>query len=307
MHPGDGSIAVAGAGGFIGTNLLRGLTARGHRVHALSRSWMVPPEGLALALDGDAGTPGVLELLVEGCQALVYLPHGSLPGTDLQTAGQDMLKGLALASRIADICVERSLRLVYASSGGTVYGSDVAVPTSEDAACNPITMYGAGKLAMENVLRVHAWQRGLDLRILRISNPYGPWQLGRKGQGVIGTWLERALAGGAIEIWGDGSVVRDYVYIDDVVAAMHAVLSHAGPERIFNIGSGDGTSLREILDLIQALCPVDVVHRAARPVDVPVSVLDVSLARAALGWCPQVSIREGLCRTLEWLQHRSSP
>lgn len=301
------SVAVAGAGGFIGTNLVRGLTAKGYRVHALSRSWATTPQGLARVHSGDIGAVGALETLIEGCQALVYLPHGSLPGTDLQTGANDMLAGLELATRVAELCVQREIRLIYASSGGTVYGADAQVPTPEGAACNPITMYGAGKLAIENVLRVYARQGGLNLKILRISNPYGPWQSGRKGQGVIGTWLKHALAGNVIEVWGDGSIVRDYIYIDDVVVAVHAVLGDSGSERVFNIGSGVGTSLCNILDLIKALHPVEVVRRAARQVDVPVSVLDISAARRHLGWQPTVSISEGLARTSKWLQDNFVP
>lgn len=299
----SGSVALLGAGGFIGTNLRKSLLADGMRVRAISRSWLTPPEpGLDLAITGETGQPGQVSTLVAGCDCVVVLSHGLLPGSDLGRAGCGMLDSLATILHLVDECERRGARLVYLSSGGTVYGPDAPVPTPEQTVCDPISMYGVSKLATEKILSVHARQRGLNYAVLRVSNPYGPWQLGKNGQGVIGAWLTRAIAGREIEVWGDGSVVRDYVYIDDLVDAIRATIAYRGGEHVFNIGSGRGESLREVLGVIGDLCPVAVRYAQPRAVDVPVSVLDVERAGRELGWRPATPLADGVRLTLEWMK-----
>lgn len=298
----SGTVALLGAGGFIGTNLRRALLADGVRVRALSRSWLAPPEpDLDLAVTADTSGPEQLSTLVAGCDCVVVLSHGLLPGSDLARAGNGMLASLATILQLVETCERNGTRLVYLSSGGTVYGPGAPVPTPEETVCDPISLYGVSKLATEKILSVHARQRGLDHVVLRVSNPYGPWQLGRNGQGVIGAWLARAIAGQQIEVWGDGSVVRDYVYIDDLVDAIRAAIAYRGGERVFNIGSGRGESLREILGVIEGLRPVAVRYAPARPVDVPVSLLDVRKAEAELGWRPTTQLATGVQRALHWM------
>lgn len=302
------TIALIGAGGFIGTNLRNVLLADGARVRALSRSWLSPPEpGLDLVLTSDTEDRQQLSQAIAGSDCVVVLSHGLLPGSELGEAERGMQRSLSTILHVIGECGRAGARLIYLSSGGTVYGPDAPIPTPETAACNPINMYGVSKLATEKILAVHARQRGLDHMVLRISNPYGPWQWGRHGQGVIGAWLRRALSGQEIEVWGDGSVVRDYVYIDDVVDAIRASIAYRGNEHVFNIGSGKGETLRDILGIIQALSPVKVQYGAARTVDVPVSILDVTRATYELGWRPTTSLDIGIQRTLCWISEVASP
>ena len=294
--------AVVGAGGFIGTNLCDYLLGRGVAVRALSRGWIrPPPAGADTVLTADANDREAIEEVIADSSCVVVLSHGLLPGSELEKAGRDMLDSLSISFHLIEQCARRRIRLIYLSSGGTVYGPDVPVPTREDAPCNPINMYGVSKLATENVLRVYGRQCGLDYRVLRVSNPYGPWQLGRNGQGVIGAWLRQALSGREIEVWGDGSVVRDYIYVDDLLRAILAAIEYEGSDRIFNIGSGRGESLRNVLDVIQQLCDVRVRFGESRPVDVPMSVLDISRASAELKWAPVVQLQRGIDETLRWM------
>lgn len=300
-----GSVAVIGAGGFIGTNLRRAMLAADIGTRALSRTWLAPPEdALELALTSDTGDREMLAALVSGCDCVVVLSNDLLPGSSLEDAGPGMLRSLSASLHLIELCAEKNIRLVYLSSGGTVYGPGTVVPTPEDTPCNPISMYGVTKLTTEKILGVYGWQRGLDYRVLRVSNPYGPWQLGRNGQGVIGAWLGQALSGKRIEVWGDGTVVRDYIYIDDVTAAIIAAIRHSGSSRVFNIGSGKGESLRQILGIVQVACAVEVRYGGARTVDVPVSVLDIGRAERELGWRPVISLDEGIQHTLQWMSER---
>ena len=137
---------------------------------------------------------------------------------------------------------------------------------------------------------------GLDYRIVRLANPYGPGQEANRAQGVAGTFLYRVAQGLAIEVWGDGSVVRDYLYIGDAVSALRRTAEYGGGERIFNIGSGTGHSVNEILTAVEAAAGRNAEVRSApgRKFDVPAGILGISRAQAELGWRPAVDLAAGL-------------
>jgi len=299
------TVTLVGAGGFIGTNLRRSLLNDGFRVRAVSRSWLEPPEpGLERVLTADLEESEQLGDLLRGSTAVVVLSHGLLPGSSLDESSTAVVKDMGLLLRVIDECAKGGSKLVYLSSGGTIYGPDVKVPTPESAPCDPVTIYGVSKLTSEKILSVYAKQCGLNYVVLRVSNPYGPWQWGRKGQGVIGAWMARALVGAEIEVWGDGSVERDYIFISDVVSAIKATLSYTGSERVFNVGSGQGQSLRKVLSTIQNLRPVAVRNREARICDVPRSVLDVGKAWREMRWRPATSFEDGIHETWRWMSAR---
>jgi UDP-glucose 4-epimerase len=180
----------------------------------------------------------------------------------------------------------------------------------EDHPTEPICSYGVHKLMVEKYLQLEHHLHGLDYCVLRPPNLYGPRQRLDTAQGAVAVFLDRALRGKPIDIWGDGSVVRDYVYIGDAVDALLKAArrpSPAGEPRVFNLGSGRGTSLKELVAAIEALLgrPVKVNYSAARALDVPVNVLDASAAAKHLGWRASTPLAEGLRRTYEWL--RASP
>jgi len=198
----------------------------------------------------------------------------------------------------------KSTKLVFVSSGGTVYGRPQQTPIPETHPTEPTCSYGIVKLAIEKYLALYQMLHGLDYRVLRLANPYGPGQEANRAQGVIGTFLSRVVHDEAIEVWGDGSVVRDYLYIGDTVAAMLLAAEYAGAERIFNIGSGEGHSVREIIAAVEQATgkKAKASYTAARKFDVPVSVLDISRAQNELGWRPAVNLDEGLYLTLAHIQ-----
>ena len=177
-------------------------------------------------------------------------------------------------------------RVVFVSSGGTVYGVPEQIPIPETHPTHPICGYGIHKLSVEKYLHLYEQLHGVPYRVLRLSNPYGIEQVANRPQGVIGNFVYKALHGEPLEIWGDGSVVRDYVYIEDVMDAFLRVATHEGPARVFNIGSGEGHSIVDIREIIEEAVgrALDVTYGGARDVDVPANVLDVSLARRELRW-----------------------
>ena len=145
---------------------------------------------------------------------------------------------------------------------------------------------------------------GIKVIILRVANPYGERQRIETAQGAVGVFLHRALTGDPIEIWGDGSVTRDYIHISDVAEAFLRAVEYSGSKSVFNISSGSGTSLNELIGMLEEALskPNDRRYLPARPFDVPVNVLSNDLARAELHWTPSTSIREGIMRTAEWMK-----
>ena len=299
---------VLGGGGFIGTNLCRALAEKVTLVRGFGRR--APFIGSLQGVDwltGDFSDPTSLANAVAGCDTVFHLITSTTPASANVDRIADLQLNVASTLKLLEICkAEGVRRVIFVSSGGTVYGRRVEVPTSEDSATDPITAYGIGKLAIEKYLALYEYIDGLDYRVLRVANPYGPFQLGTKNQGAINTFLKRALDGKEIEIWGNGSVVRDYIYVDDVVHALELSAVHQGKDRIFNVASGHGYSLTELVELIQATLGVELRVRFSREraVDVPISILDISRARSSLNWAPRVSIEDGLIRTIQWMKSR---
>lgn len=196
-----------------------------------------------------------------------------------------------------------NLRLVFASSGGTVYGVLTSVPADERDDTRPRCAYGVSKLAVEKYLTLYHDLWRLDCVSLRISNAYGPGQKVGRNFGAISTFAAHVSRGEPITVFGDGSVIRDYIYIDDLIEAIIAAGRHRGGPRVMNIGSGIGKSLNDIINALGRLSAkkIQVNYAAGRDLDVPVSVLNISLAEAILKWKPRTCFEAGMVSTLNEL------
>lgn len=295
---------VLGGGGFIGTNLCRRLAASGHRVRAFGRRQLFPAAmGGVEWVQGDFTDTGAVAAAVTGADVVYHLVHTTMPqAADLDVAGDvrdNVLPTIALLDHCRQVGVRR---VVFASSGGTIYGQSTQIPTPENAPTDPICAYGISKLAIEKYLALFAHRHGLAFRALRITNPFGPFQVALKNQGVIAALIGRALREEPVEIWGDGSVVRDFVFVGDVADALAAAATDGGPSSVLNIGSGQGRSLRDVIAAIERTMGIRLrlEWKAGRPLDVPVSVADIARARDSLGWTPRTSFEDGLRQTIEW-------
>jgi len=297
-------VALIGAGGFFGTNLARYLSSRidDLRCFGLHQSFPEAMQDITW-VTGDLASPILVDILA-GCDTVVHLASTSSPGTDLDISA-DAKANVMTSLHLFDQCVAVGVkRVIFISSGGTVYGIPNLVPIPELAHTHPITAYGAAKLAIEKYLGVYARLHGLDYRVLRISNLYGPFQTTAKMQGVVAAFLSKALKCEPLEIWGDGKVIRDYVYVEDAAEAVLAAMRYTGAERIFNIGSGMGMSLNEVIVSIEILLgrSLEKIHRIGRAVDVPVNVLDCSLAKRELYWAANTDFSHGLEATSAWMK-----
>jgi UDP-glucose 4-epimerase len=195
-------------------------------------------------------------------------------------------------------------RVVFISSGGTVYGIPQTVPIPETAPTEPISAYGINKLTVEKYLQLYHHLHGLSGISLRVANPFGPFQSPYRRQGVVAALIETFLAGRPLEIWGDGRIVRDFIFVGDVAQAILRAALYQGPHRVMNIGSGVGRSVLEVADAIASaldLAHPPILHKPSRRADVPANVLDIARAREALGWAPETEWLTGLRLTAAWI------
>lgn len=300
---------VLGGGGFIGTNLCERLVELGAQVVVVSPA-LLDPEAVRGAhwIRAFLHETDAYQHLIEPGDYVFHLVSTTTPASSNVDPVADIAQNVLPTLKLLDILRYRQIRkLVFLSSGGTVYGPAVTAPTSEDQPNHPVCSYGIQKLAVEKYLALYRHLHGVESVSLRVSNPFGPYQLGG-AQGVIATVIRKALRRETITIWGDGSAVRDYIFVADLVEAIleAASLADPGAPRLFNIGSGQGRSIRDILDAIQSLHrePLTIVHEPARSIDVPVSVLDISRARRHLRWEPATAWEPALEKTYQWALYR---
>lgn len=296
---------VLGGGGFIGTNLCMALAGRVGALRALCRRPVEIP-GTEIVL-GDFLNATDVARAVRDVDVVFHLVGTRLPADSTAAPHRDAQENILGSLQLLEACrVHGVKRMVFISSGGTVYGNAPRIPTPEDCPERPICGYGVSRLAIEKYLHLYEHTDGMTGIVLRVANAYGPFQRSlQRQQGVIGAFIARALAGQPIEIWGDGSTVRDYVYIDDVVDAFLKATVYAGPQRVFNIGSGTGTRLSEIVLAVERAMGtrLAVNQRPARSVDIPTSILDCRLAEKELGWRTRHDLAEGIAKAVDW--HRN--
>lgn len=300
--------AILGGAGFLGRHIGRSMAADGFQVWSVDRSLSLP--GSAPWLSGEVQAD-CFDLAswwdaVGGVDVIVHLASSTVPATASEDPVQDAQTNLVGTLRLLQALRKQRTcpRLLFASSGGAVYGRPQSVPLSENHPTMPMGAYGATKLAIEHHLRIEEAQHGLSSRILRLSNPYGEWQQPHGVQGVIAVFAHRALHGQPIDVWGDGSVVRDFVYATDVGRAFVAAAHHEGQARVFNIGGGAGHSVNDIILALERLLGRSVERRVfpARPFDPPVNVLDIRRAQEELRWIPQMDFEEGVAMSVQWLR-----
>ncbi|MGE4369100.1 MAG: NAD-dependent epimerase/dehydratase family protein [Burkholderiaceae bacterium] len=297
---------VLGGCGFIGRHLALALAQQGE--HVAVADIVPPPAALAEIIPAfHTVSPEFSDWssLLDAYDVIHHCAWSTIPRTANENPLKDIddnLKGLV---RLLEAMRPfPGKRLVFASSGGTVYGRLRQIPVPEDHPLAPITAYGASKVSAETYLGFYRGCYGIDCRVARISNPFGAGQNPRGGQGAVSTFLFQALQNEEITIWGDGSVVRDYIHIADLVAGLVRLSEVSFPDNetlpVFNIGSGHGVSLNAIIDTLRTRLQLhpQVTYLPGRAFDVPVSVLDITKAESVLGWHPRLSLEEGCARML---------
>ena len=294
-------IAIIGAG-FIGKHLIRTLLHAGHSLSVLDRN-VCPTEfaGLLTWNQGDFHDQAKLGEALAGVEIAYHLVSSTVPGDLHVNVSKELHDNVVGSLGVVQACVANGVgRLVFASSA-SVYGVQEHFPVTEDAPNWPISAHGIHKLAVEKFLWLAHREHQLDVRILRLANPYGPGQSITGRQGFVAIAIGCLVRGDALTVRDGGRMVRDFIYIEDVAQALALAGLREGLPLLLNIGAGEGHSLREVVDLIEQLSGkvIRTVNATPRQVDIPVSVLDVSRAQALLGFKSHTGLRTGIARTLE--------
>ncbi|SDN80400.1 NAD-dependent epimerase/dehydratase family protein [Polaromonas sp. JS666] len=278
-------VLLLGGAGFIGSALARRLHDEKRTVHILGRQ-----------------QEAQLEQVLPQCGTVVHLACSTTPGVSAASPGLE-LGNLALTLRLLDSLKNQpQTHLIFFSSGGTVYGNPRSLPVTEGSAIAPLSNHGASKASQElfcGALRA----RGHAVTILRPSNAYGPGQTVKSGFGLVRTVLEHARLGTEMEIWGDGESVRDFIHVDDVAEACARLVSLPEDSGTYNLGSGKGHSVNEVLRIVESVGGREVkrTYRPARTVDVRNIVLDISRLETRLSWAPCIPLEEGVHGSWQWL------
>jgi UDP-glucose 4-epimerase len=301
---------VTGGAGFLGSRVVRRLVAEHHAVRVLDPLAHDAPN-LKLVADrvelvtGTSEDEALLEKCLRDVEVLLHFAGSALPAASNLDPGADVTTTLATNVRLFSRAALNGVRtVIFPSSGGTVYGIPRTLPVSESDPTNPITSYGIVKLASEKYLALFERLHGMRFAALRFGNPYGEGQDAFQGFGVVASFLGAVVRDRPLEIWGDGKCVRDFFYVEDAIEAVFRAMDYSGPERVFNIGSGTGTSINEVAAMVRQVTGAStrIVYKPARPSDVPAVILDTRKAEQSLGWRPKSSLPDGIQRTWEWLK-----
>lgn len=297
----------------MGSHICRELVRRGYSVRIFdklytSRALVRDIEPELEIIEGDISRPHDVVSAISDAETLIHLVHTTRPGSSMEDPSFDVASNVVTTAKwLPAVGGTKVRRILFVSSGGTVYGIPRTIPIDEGHVTEPVCAYGISKLAIEKYIAMYAAMFGIKYLLLRPSNVYGEGQRLNVGQGVIGVMANCALRGEPLEIWGSGENLRDYLHVDDMVSAMMSLVEYSGPHSVFNISSGTGNSVLDIVKLLSksvGFAP-DVVRKPDRGFDVPANVLDSSRLQQETGWQPRVTLDRGIGRTIDWLKSRS--
>jgi UDP-glucose 4-epimerase len=301
---------IFGGGGFIGSTIADRFLQEGHQLRIFERPRVEPYRKFADNeavewVTGDILSNHDLNAAIEGMDVVLHLVSTTLPKSSNDDPIYDVQSNVVGTLQMLNAMVANKVqKIIFISSGGTVYGTPKYLPIDEQHPTDPLVSYGITKLMIEKYLHMFESLHGIKSVTLRVANPYGERQRIETAQGAVGVFLHHALKNNPIEIWGDGSVTRDYIHISDVAEAFVKALNYNGSHRVFNISSGQGTSLNELIALLESVLGKSIACRylPARPFDVPVSILSNQLAQQHLQWTPLTSMTNGINRTAAWME-----
>ncbi len=299
-------VVVAGGGGFIGTNLIRALLAQGANVVGYGRLPRFPAAIKdAKWVQGDLENTIAINAVLQDVDVVYYLAGNASPMDAERSISDHVQTNVLGAVRFFEQCVQNKVsKVISVSSGGMVYGPNAELPSQEASTTNPSNSYALAKVAIEQYLSLFDKRGDIQGFSLRVANPYGPYQLPRSGQGLIATVLDRLLSDKPVDIYGDGETIRDFVHISDVVEAMLQTGSYRGSQRVFNVGSGQGRSVNEVLESIETVLgrKIQITRHKARKIDISASILDGTRAKVELGWESKIKFEDGLHTAYQWMK-----
>ena len=292
-------ILVTGGTGFVGSTLARSLAGANTPVRVVSLHEAATPHIAGVEyVTADLCGVETDNPLFESVDTIVHLASTTIPSTSMADPVFDAHSNIDMALRLLEAARQRRIRnFVFASSGGTVYGDPISLPVRETDATEPRSPYGIVKLAVEKYVGLYSRIHGLRGINLRISNPYGYGQFFGAPIGVIARLLHHAYENTTFAVWGDGSVVRDYFHIDDLLRAFHVTIADRNVAAgVYNVSAGQGTSLNQLIALVERITSrrIKVRYESARDVDVQAIWLDTGKFTRATGWKPSIALEQGV-------------
>ncbi len=301
-------ILVTGGAGFIGSHVADALLDRGHEVHVVDNLSSGKkdnlPEGVSFH-DIDIRDPEIVELF-QRHRFQIMVHHAAQMDVRKSVADPAFDAGVNVSGFLNLMEAGRSNgleKVVFASTGGAIYGEPEYTPQDEQHPLRPLSPYGITKLTTEKYLHYYQKQYGISYVALRYANVYGPRQNAHGEAGVVAIFTERMLRGEQPLINGDGLQTRDYVYVGDVVRANMNALDYSG-SGIFNVGTGVETTVIQLFQTIKRFANPDIqeLHAEGKPGEQRRSVLGFAHSQKELGWKPTVALEEGLDRTVAWFK-----
>ncbi len=296
-------ILVVGGSGFIGFATVQSLLHAGFSVRVLDSFIHSNFPSDVQTYNGTTTNHDLVTQALNNCDRVIFLGGNNSPGIGIPSIEKEIRDELLPVIQFAETCaVNGCKQFIFASSGGTIYGPSSTEKILESQEKSPISTYGVSKLTTELYLSIIKRTTGMDTLSLRLSNPYGPGQLIKRNQGFIAAAMSAIFNDEVLNIWGDGSIVRDYIYIDDIAEAFTlACLQNPFTDSI-NIASSTGLSLLEVCNAINTATgdTLKINFEPARKVDISRNVLDIKRAKDKLAWSPKTTMKEGLERTIKW-------
>jgi len=303
------SILLLGAGGFIGSRLTLYLQSIGSRVIAMGHALPDRNSPTIATMHGSVEDTVLLRELLRKSSAVVYLASVTTPAVSAREPGLEVTGNLLPLAKFLEVALEfPSRKLIFISSAGAVYG-DCANDVVEAMVLRPRSFYGAGKVAAEAMLHAFTLSSGWMTIVVRPTNVYGPGQLPTRGFAIIPTIFQCMLEARSFEIWGDGSVVRDYLYVDDLAQLLGQVIQSSTTNgfSVYNAAAGCAVSVRELVQLCEQVSglPFEINFRPARGIDVPRVVPNTDAVKKVYTWQATTSLLVGLDLTWCWLSQQS--
>jgi UDP-glucose 4-epimerase len=301
---------ILGGGGFIGSHLCDELIENGYNVtifDKLNFSHKNIEHNLEKIkiIEGDFNNEVEFKNILKDIDVVYHLVSSTLPAMSNDNPVYDVETNLISTLKfINEAIAQKTKKIIFISSGGTVYGIPNQEFIKENHPLNPICSYGIIKKTIEDYLYMFYKLYNLDYYVFRLSNPYGERQNPLVAQGVVPVFLKKVLNKEKIEIWGDGTVTRDYIYIKDAVKVMVESLKYDTKDKIFNLSSGKGIDLNDLIKLIEKVAgaKANVVYKEKRQIDVPRNVLDNTLLKKVFNWKQEILLEDGIKKTYEYIK-----
>ncbi len=295
-------ILILGGAGFIGSNLTELLINSGEEVIVFGKKESNYQNLNSIfnkikIIKGDFNDSQVIEKIFNKnkIDIVIHLISNIIPGTrlDIATNSTELISTM----KLLDIMQKNKVnKIVFFSSGGAIYGKNGKSINHEDDQNNPINFYGWIKLSIEKNIQMCRYAYGINYIILRPSNAYGKNQNIYGNQGIVAVALGNLIQNKQIKIWGNGEIIRDYIYIDDLCRALLLLIQKNKWNDIYNVGSGKGTSINKVLEIIKKTTSINfnIHYKEGRNIDVPINVLDVSKLKNNIRWDNLTDLEQGI-------------